>query len=170
MRVGLLLVYGRKPSNARAWVLGSGRVIVRQRIASPDTPIAPAGVRIRARLLGTRVPEAWLGWAEQDVRARTWPIWQGLGATLWGAVGLLLALLAFRLRGESLGAGGVMVVVGVYGFVIALKVVMAHTESVRRMAIERLRLGWRAQPWMLAVNLLILAWLVVWFLFSRPGV
>ena len=140
------------------------------RIASPDTPIAPAGVRIRARLLGMRVPEAWLGWAEQDVRARTWPFWQGLAATLWGAVGLLLALVAFRLGGESLGAGAVMFVVGVYAFVIALKVVMAHTESVRRMAIERLRRGWRAQPWMLAVNILILAWLVVWFLVWRPGV
>jgi len=82
---------------------------------------------------------------------------------------MLLALVAFRLGGESLGAGTVMFVVGVYGFVIALKVVMAHTESVRRMAIERLRRGWRAQPWMLAVNLLILAWLVVSFLFLRPG-
>ena len=82
---------------------------------------------------------------------------------------MLLALVAFRLGGESLGAGAVMFVVGVYGFVIALKVVMAHTESVRRMAIERLRRGWRAQPWMLAVNLLILAWLVVSFLFLRPG-
>jgi hypothetical protein len=116
-----------------------------------------------------QVPEAWLGWAEQDVRGPTWPIWQGLAATLWGAVGLLLAQVAFRLDGESLGAGVVMFVVGVYGFVIALAVVMAHTESVRRMAIERLRRGWRAQPWIRAVALLILAWWVVWFLFLRPG-
>jgi len=143
---------------------------VTHRIASPDTPIAPAGVRIRARLLGMRVPEAWLGWAEQDVRARAWPFWQGLAATLWGAVGLLLALVAFRLGGESLGAGEVMFVVGVYGFVIALAVGMAHTESVRRIRIERLRRGWRAQPWTLAVTLLVLAWWVVWFLVWRPGV
>ena len=139
-------------------------------MASLDTPIAPAGVRIRARLLGMRVPEAWLGWVEQDVRAPTWPIWQGLAATLWGAVGLLLALVAFRLGGESLGAGGLMVVVTLYSFVIALVVVMAHTEFGRRMAIERLRRGWRAQPWVPAVNLLVLAWLVVWYLFLRPGV
>jgi hypothetical protein len=143
---------------------------VRHRIASPDTSIAPVGVRIRARVLGMRVPEAWLGWAEQDVRAPTWPIWQGLAATLWGAVGLLLALVAFRLGGESLGAGAAMVVVGVYGFVIALSVVMAHTEVGRRMAIERRRRGWRAQPWRHAVALLVLAWCVVWFLFLRPGV
>ena len=143
---------------------------MRNKIASPDTPIAPVGVRIRARLLGMRVPEPWLRWAEQDVRAPTWPIWRGLAVTLWGAVGLVLALTAFRLGGESFGAGGVMFVVGVYGFVIALAVVMAHTEFVRRMAIERLRRGWRAQPWMLAVNLLILAWLVVWFLSFGPGV
>ena len=143
---------------------------MRHRIACPDTPIAPAGVRIRARLLGIRVPEAWLGWAEQDVRAPTWPIWQGLAATLWGAVGLLLALVALRLGGESLGAGLVIAVVGVYGFVIALVVVRAHTESGRRMAIERLRRGWRAQPWTHAVALLVLAWLVVWFLFLRPSV
>lgn len=135
-----------------------------------DTPIAPAGVRMRARLLGMRVPEAWLGWAEHDVRAPTWPIWRGLAVTLWGAVGLLLALVAFRLVGDSLGVGEVLVVVGVYGFVIALAVVMAHTEFVRRMAIERLRRGWRAQPWMLAITLLLLAWWVLWFLFVRPGV
>ena len=128
------------------------------------------GVRLRARLLGMRVPEPWLDWAEQDVRGPTWPIWRGLAVTLWGAVGLVLALLAFRLGGEPLGAGAAMLVVGVYGVVIALAVAMAHTEVVRRMAIERLRLGWRAQPWMVAVNLLILAWLVVWFVFLRPGV
>ena len=143
---------------------------MRHTIASPDTPIAPAGVRIRARLLGMRVPEAWLGWVEQDVRAPTWPIWQGLAATLWGAVGLLLALVAFRFGGESLGAGGLGVVVGAYGIVIALTVVVAHTESGRRMAIERLRRGWRAQPWGPAVTLVVLAWLVVWFFFLRPGV
>jgi hypothetical protein len=83
---------------------------------------------------------------------------------------LLLALVAFRLGGESLGAGGLMVVVTLYSFVIALVVVMAHTEFGRRMAIERLRRGWRAQPWVPAVNLLVLAWLVVWYLFLRPGV
>lgn len=143
---------------------------MRPRIASPDIPTAPAGVRIRARLLGMRVPEAWLGWAEQDVRAPTWPIWQGLAVTLWGAVGLLLALGAFRLGGESFGTGMVLFVVAVYGFVIALAVVVAHTELGRRMAIERLRRGWRAQPWSLAVTLLVLVWLVVWFLFLRPGV
>lgn len=97
---------------------------MRPRIASPDIPTAPAGVRIRARLLGMRVPEAWLGWAKQDVRAPTWPIWQGLAVTLWGAVGLLLALGAFRLGGESFGTGMVLFVVAVYGFVIALAVVV----------------------------------------------
>jgi hypothetical protein len=117
-----------------------------------------------------RVPEAWLGWAEQDVRAPTWPIWQGLAVTLWGAVGLVLALTALRLGGESFGAGRVMFVVGVYGFVIALAVVMAQTEFVRRRAIERLRRGWRAQPWVIAVNLLVLAWWVLWFVLLRPGV
>lgn len=142
----------------------------RATIASQDTPIAPAGVRIRARLLGMRVAEPWLGWAELDVRAPTWPIWRGLAVSLWGAVGLLLALVAFWLEGESLGAGEVLAVVGVYSFVIAVAVVLAHTEFGRRMAILRLRRGWRAQPWMLAVNLLLVAWLVVWFLFLRPGV
>ena len=93
--------------------------------------------------------------------------WQQL---LWGAVGLLLALVAFRLGGESLGADEVMFVAGVYGFVIALAVGVAHTESVRRIRLERLRRGWRAQPWGPAVTLLVLAWLVVWFLFLRPGV
>lgn len=143
---------------------------MRQRIASRDIPTAPAGVRIRARLLLMRVSQPWLGWAEQDVRAPTWPIWRGLAVTLWGAVGLLLTLVVFRLVGESFDAGMFMFVVGVYGFVIALAVVMAHTEVGRRMAIERLRRGWRAQPWRLAVTLLVLVWLVVWFLFLRPGV
>jgi hypothetical protein len=117
-----------------------------------------------------RVPEPWLGWAEQDVRTPTWPIWRGLAVTLWGVVGMLLALVALRLGGESLGAGVVMNAVGLYGVVIALAVVMAHTEFARRFAIERLRRGWRAQPWTLAVSLLVVAWLVVWFLFLRPGV
>ena len=96
-------------------------------------------------------------------RGQSGKAWQ----QLCGAVGLLLALLAFRLGGKPLGAAEVMCVVGVYGFVIALAVVM---ESVRRMAIERLRRGWRAQPWVPAVTLLVLAWWVVWFLFLRPGV
>lgn len=143
---------------------------MRQRIVSPEIPTAPAGVRMRARLLGMRVSQPWLGWAEQDVRAPMWPIWRGLAVTLWGAVGLLLTLVVFRLGGESFDAGMVMFVVGVYGFVIALAVVMAHTELGRRMAIERLRRGWRAQPWSLAVTLLVLVWLVIWFLLLRPGV
>jgi hypothetical protein len=124
---------------------------------------------MRARLLGMRVSQPWLAWAEQDVRAATWPIWRGVAVTLWGAVGLLLALVAFRLGGEPFGAGMVMSVVGVYAVVIALAVVVAHTEAGRRMAIERLRRGWRAQPWALGVTVLVLVWLVVWFLFLRPG-
>jgi len=83
---------------------------------------------------------------------------------------LVLALVAFRLGGEALGASEVMFVVGAYSFVIALAVIVAHTESVRRMAIERLRRGWRAQPWRLAVILLLWVWLGVWFVFLRPGV
>lgn len=143
---------------------------MRQRIASPDMPTAPVGVRIRARLLGMKVSQPWLGWAEQDVRAPTWPIWCGLAVTLWGAAGLLLALVVFRLGGESFGPDMVLFVVGVYGFVIALAVVMAHTELGRRMAIERLRRGWGAQPWSLAITFLVLVWLVVWFFFLRRGV
>lgn len=142
---------------------------MRQRTAVPDTLTPPAGVRLQVRLLGMRVSEPWLGWAEQDIRGPMWPIWRGLAVTLWGAVGLLVALVAFRLGGESFGAGMVMVVVGLYCFVIALAIVMAHTELGRRMAIERLRRGWRAQPWSLAVTLLLLTWLVAWFLFLRPG-
>ena len=83
---------------------------------------------------------------------------------------MLLALVVFRLGGEPFGAGMVVFVVAVYGFVMALAVVMAHTDLGRRMAIERLRRGWRAQPWSFAVTLLVLVWLVVWFLFLRPGV
>ena len=83
---------------------------------------------------------------------------------------MLLTRVVFRLGGEPFDAGMVKFVVGVYGFVIALAVVMAHTEVVRRMAIERLRRGWRAQPWRLAVSLLVLVWLVIWFLLLRPGV
>lgn len=132
--------------------------------------LAPTGVRIRARLLGMRVPEPWLAWAEQDVHAPTWPIWRGAAATLWGAVGLLLTVVAFRLGGDSLDTGLVLTVAGMYGAVIALAVVMAHTEFARRLAIERLRRGWRAQPWTLAVGVLVLAWCVMWFLFLRPGI
>ena len=134
---------------------------MRQRIASPDIPAAPVGVRIRA-LLGMKVSQPWLDWAEQDVRTPTWPIWCGLGVTLSGAVGLLLAMVLFRLRGEPFGADLVLFAVGVYGVVIALAVAMAHTESGRRRAIERLRRGWRAQPWSLAISLLAL--LVICFL------
>jgi hypothetical protein len=117
-----------------------------------------------------RVSQPWLGWAEQDVCAPTWPFWRGLAVTLWGAAGLLLALVVFRLGGESFDAGMVLFVAGIYGFVIAGAVVTAYTELGRRMAIERLRRGWRAQPWSLAVTLLVLVWLVVWFLFLRGGV
>lgn len=120
-------------------------------------------------MLGMRLSEPWLGWAEQEIRGPMWPIWRGLAVTLWGAVGLLVTWVAFRLGGESFGAGRDMAVVGVYGFVVALAVVVAHTELGRRMAIEGLRRGWRAQPWRLAVTILLLTWLVVWFLFLRPG-
>ena len=98
-----------------------------------------------------------------------WPIWRGLAVTLWGAAGLLLALVVLPLGGESFGAGGVLFVVGVYGCVIVLAVVVAHTELGRRMAIERLRRGWRAQPWSLVVTLLVLVWFIVWFVFLRQG-
>lgn len=55
------------------------------------------GVRLRARLLGMRVPEPWLDWAEQDVRAPTWPIWRGLAVTLWGAGRVVLFFAPWRL-------------------------------------------------------------------------
>lgn len=134
----------------------------------PETELPPMSVRLRARLLGMRVPEVWLPWAERDVGTPAWPLWRGLAATLWLAIGLILTVGMFALLDESLGTGALVFIGVACGLVIAMAVVMAHTTVVQRMAVERLRRGWRAHPWMLAMSLVVIGWCLLWLLVLRP--